>query len=307
MTIAITVAVAFGVVLWDYCVQLPDEIALYRTKDKAIWRAPATWFFVILRYSGLLATFPALFFTSLQSGHCQFAASISQAGAVLVVISSGAIFCYRVFAIWSGNNIVKGIVGIFYLIMVASWIAAATQFRAINGPPTPYLSNCQPLPIVAWAPISYSSSVAFDTIVLIFTLFKLHGNLATTKSKVGKQIYRDNLGYFLLTTVTNITVLSIQALGPQHALLKPTAVPFSTLMTVTMGSRVFLNLKLFDKKQRRDDANVLPLSGSSGSGSHPSHHRFLSASQNNPFAENANVIDVRGPFTEEPKYSSSKA
>lgn len=118
------------------------------------------------------------------------------------------------------------------------------------------------LPIVSWAPISYASSVAFDTVVLVFTLAKLHGNLATTKSQVGKQIYRDNLIYFALTAVTNITVLSIQALGPKHDMIKPTAVPFSTLMTVTMGSRVFLNLKLFDQRQQRV-ADGIPLSISS--------------------------------------------
>jgi hypothetical protein len=102
------------------------------------------------------------------------------------------------------------------------------------------------LPIVSWASISYASSVAFDSL----TLAKLHGNLAaTTKSKIGKQIFRDNLIYFTLTTVTNVTVLSIQALGPKYDMIKPAAVPFSTLMTVTMGSRVFLNLKLFDQRQ----------------------------------------------------------
>jgi len=268
VTIAITVAVAFGVVLWDYFAQLPNEIALYSTKDKKIWRAPATWFFVVLRYSGLLATFPSLFFTSIQSQHCQAAVVSSQVGAVLVVASSGVIFCYRVFAIWSGVKMVQIAVAFMFLVMLGCWIAVATQYEAITGPPTPFGSNCQMLPIVSWAPISYASSVAFDTVVLVFTLAKLHGNLATTKSRVGRQIYRDNLVYFLLTAVTNITVLTIQALGPKFDMIKPTAVPFSTLMTVTMGSRVFLNLKLFDQRQQNAAAGI-PLSISSHGSSAP--------------------------------------
>ncbi|KAG6811267.1 hypothetical protein H0H92_008260 [Tricholoma furcatifolium] len=274
VTIAITVAVAFAIVVWDYFAQLPSEIALYSSQDKKIWRAPATWFFVVLRYSGILATLPSLFFTSIQSQHCQVAVVTSQVGAVLVVASSGIIFCYRVFAIWSGVKIVQFAVSFMFLLMLGCWIAVATQYSAATGPATPFGSNCQMHPIVSWAPISYGSSVAFDTVVLVFTLAKLHGNLATTKSKVGKQIYRDNLVYFLLTAVTNITVLSIQALGPAFDMIKPTAVPFSTLMTVTMGSRVFLNLKLFDQRQQNATTSI-PLAINSNPTGSNSYSRSL--------------------------------
>ncbi|KAG6846404.1 hypothetical protein H0H93_014134 [Arthromyces matolae] len=167
--------------------------------------------------------------------------------------------------------------------MLGCWIAVATRYSAITGTATPFGSNCQMQPIVSWAPISYASSVAFDSVVLVFTLAKLHGNLATTKSKVGKQIYTDNLVYFLLTAATNITVLSIQALGPSYDMLKPTAVPFSTLMTVTMGTRVFLNLKLFDQRQEKANAGI-PLSINSNSSGVNSHSRSL------PQA------DVKGPY-----------
>lgn len=142
-------------------------------------------------------------------------------------------------------------------------IAVATQFKAITGPPTPFGSNCLMLPVVSWAPISYASSVAFDSVVLILTLAKLHGNLKTTKSRIGKQIYKDNLLYFILTTVTNITVLSIQGLGSSYDMIKPTAIPFSTLMTVTMGTRVFLNLRLFDQRRQLAAAGI-PLSINTG-------------------------------------------
>ncbi|KAF5385015.1 hypothetical protein D9615_001025 [Tricholomella constricta] len=288
VTIAITVAVAFGIVIWDYFTQLPNEIALYSATDKKIWRAPATWFFIILRYSGILATLPSLFFTSIQSQHCQAAVVTSQVGAVLVVLSSGVIFCYRVFAIWNGSRIVQAAVSFMFLAMITCWVAVATQYAAITGPPTPFGSNCQMLPIVSWAPISYASSVAFDTLVVVLTLAKLHGNLATTKSRVGKQIYRDNLVYFLLTAVTNITVLTIQGLGPRYDMIKPTAVPFSTLMTVTMGSRVFLNLKLFDQRQQNAAAGI-PLSISS-------HGSNSNSSGPNRSLMHANVIDVKGPY-----------
>ena len=77
---------------------------------------------MVLRYSAVLAFIPSLFFTSLQSGHCQLAASLSQAGAVLVTGSAGIIFAYRVFAIWRHNKFVVALVATLYLLMVSCWV-----------------------------------------------------------------------------------------------------------------------------------------------------------------------------------------
>lgn len=67
-------------------------------------------------------------------------------------------------------------------------------------------------------------------------------------------MYRDNLLYFLATAVTNITVLAIQTLNSSSPLvnffLKPNVLPYSTLMTVAMGTRVFLNLTLSNARQK---------------------------------------------------------
>jgi hypothetical protein len=136
-----------------------------------------------------------------------------------------------------------------------SQLAVATQYRVINGPPTPYASNCKMLPIVTWAPICYASSVIFDLVILIFSLTKLKAHA----SGVGFVVYRDSLLYFFATAITNIAVLAVQALGSKYALVKPTAVGFSTVMVVTMASRVFLNLKLFNQRQARAEQG-LPIS-----------------------------------------------
>ncbi|KAJ3569701.1 hypothetical protein NP233_g4874 [Leucocoprinus birnbaumii] len=252
--VAITTAVAFGVIVWDYFNQLPDEIALYSdTSDKGVWKAPVTWWFILLRYSGIIASLPSVLFTAAQTEFCQAAISASTAGAVLTVASSGAIFWCRVRALWSGSLFVSATAGVFYAIMLACWITVGTQFRGDTGPHTPFLSNCQLHPLAPWAPMSYASSVAFDTCVFIFTIARFRGNNAA-KSKVGRQIYNDNLLYFFLQTATNVVVLSIQAQQkPSYNLIKPAAVPFSTLMTVTMGTRVFLNLRLFNQRQQQHD------------------------------------------------------
>ncbi|KZW02260.1 hypothetical protein EXIGLDRAFT_744705 [Exidia glandulosa HHB12029] len=265
--IGICVAVAFAIICWDYVVLLMDEVRLYRTGSKQLWQTPATWAFIVLRYAAFVATLPALFFTTIQTQHCQAAVVASQAGALLVVASSGIIFCNRVVAIWSNNRIIIGVLAVAWTGMMGCWIAVAVHYNAITGPPNPLISNCQMQPIVSWAPISFASSVAFDVIVLVLSIYKLRSNSSGFgQSAIARQISNDNIAYFLLTAATNITVLSIQALGDDFALIKPTAVPFSTVVTVAMAQRVYLNLKLFHSRTERIAAGLPPTqpSGSHG-------------------------------------------
>ena len=109
--------------------------------------------------------------------------------------------------------------------------------------------------------ISFASSVVFDSVVLGLTLAKLKPNMTVRQSNVARRIFRDTLLYFLITTVTNIVVLSIESLKNQKTLIKGATIPFSTLMTITMGSRVYLNLKLLEHR-RRKELEGIPLSNS---------------------------------------------
>lgn len=70
----------------------------------------------------MIALIPSLFFTSLQSQHCQAAASLSEAGVVLVTASAGIIFAYRVFSIWNFHKGVCVSVSILYLMTIACWV-----------------------------------------------------------------------------------------------------------------------------------------------------------------------------------------
>jgi hypothetical protein len=137
-----------------------------------------------------------------------------------------------------------------------------TQFRGDTGPHTPFLSNCLLHPVARWAPMSYGSSVAFDICVLIFTLAKFRGNFRIAKSKIGQQVYNDNLFYFIVQMATNAVVFSIDAQqSPKFTFIIPAVVPFTTVITVTMGTRVFLNLRLFMQRQKQSSKPYpIPLS-----------------------------------------------
>jgi len=122
VTTAITNAVVFGILAWDYLLLLPDELQLYGLSTWQTWGGPAVYSFLVLRYSGILSAFAALFYTAIQSDHCQTAVAISQLGAVLVVTSSGIIFGYRVSAMWEGHKAVNLLVGFMYLFMITAWV-----------------------------------------------------------------------------------------------------------------------------------------------------------------------------------------
>jgi len=212
---------------------------------------------MVLRYSGLIAMVPGLFFTSLQNRHCQFTASLSQGGVVLVTASSGIIFSYRVFAIWRYNKIVMAVTSILYLFMVCCWvrcqntstmrslicfkkIAVGSQLRATQGPATPFGSNCLLNGVPTWDPISFASSVVFDSVILFLTFIKLREDEARN-SVVGNQILRDNFIYFSIVSITNVVVLVINCLGPRFTAAKLVSLPYPTLMTTAMGTRWVLS------------------------------------------------------------------
>ena len=156
--------------------------------------------------------------------------------------------------------------------LTPSQIAVATQYRAIDGEHVFVGSNCEMLPI-AFAPLSCSSSVAFYAVILLLTISKL-STYRAEHSDIDFLIYRDCVGYFTITLVTNIPILVIQAMGPAYDLIKPAAIPFSILIMVTMGSRVFLNLNLFNARWELHDQS-LPFTSYS---SHATHQWGMVAS-----------------------------
>jgi hypothetical protein len=131
--------------------------------------------------------------------------------------------------------------------LIPCQIATSSLYSAVNSSHAFVGSNCKMLPI-SFGPLSYSSSVAFDLIIVLFATLKLAIN-PSEHTHIRGLTYLCCIFYFATTLLTNVAVLAIQAIGPAHDPIKPTATPFSTLMMITMGSRVFLNLHSFDAGQ----------------------------------------------------------
>ncbi|KAF8134095.1 hypothetical protein K438DRAFT_1450121, partial [Mycena galopus ATCC 62051] len=219
---------------------LPDEIRLYR---KPIWRTIPPYAFLALRYGAILATFPVVFLSAIQTNNCQLAASLSQAGVVLVVVSSAMIFTFRTSLLWADNQIIRGALVALFVTMMGCWTAVATQYRAVTGPTPPFGSNCHVLPTVAWLPLGNASSALFLIAALVLTLLKMQYH-HRRDSLVAHHIYRANLAYLLGTTVTAVTLLVVKSLSPPSSTLVLSTRCIATAFTVAFSTRAFRNFVL---------------------------------------------------------------
>ncbi|KAF7357115.1 hypothetical protein MSAN_01305600 [Mycena sanguinolenta] len=266
---AISACVALAIVLWEYVTFLPDEIRLYR---KSIWTTIPPYAFLTLRYGGILATFPVVFLSAIKTNNCQVAASLSQAGVVLVVVSSAMIFTFRTSLFWADNRMIRGTLVVLFVIMMGCWTALATQYRATPGPTPLFGSNCHVLPTVSWLPLGNASSALFFITTLIFTLLKIHYH-DRRESLVVHHIYKANLVYLLGTTVTAVSVLVIKSLAPPSSALVLSTRCLATVFTVAFGTRAFRNFVLATVYEADCD-HAHPYPSSSQLISHASDMRF---------------------------------
>ncbi|KAF7341831.1 hypothetical protein MSAN_02038300 [Mycena sanguinolenta] len=240
LAFAVTACIAFAVVLWEYATLLPDEIRLYR---RPVWTTILPYAFLALRYGGILATFPVLFLSAVQTSNCQIAASFSEVGRVLVVTASGIIFAVRTSLIWGGNWTVRRALGGLIVGVSACWITLATQYRAVAAPARSFGSSCRILPTVPWLPLANASFTTFLLIAVLLTLLKSH-HYRPRNSLVGHIIYRVNLLYLAGTTLTAAVALVIQSHAPPSGPLALSATLIAVVFTVTFGTRAFRNMML---------------------------------------------------------------
>uniref|UniRef100_A0A0W0GAI5 Uncharacterized protein n=1 Tax=Moniliophthora roreri TaxID=221103 RepID=A0A0W0GAI5_MONRR len=114
----------------------------------------------------------------------------------------------------------------------------------------------------AWLPLVY------DTAVFCLTFYKTYPKLRLmSTSRVMKQLLRDGIVYYgVILAVTLVLTLMIAYAPPG---LQNVAAQLELLLTVTMMSRITLNLK---KCNREDDAPVImPLARISTNKTRPSH------------------------------------
>ncbi|KAF7346944.1 hypothetical protein MVEN_01446800 [Mycena venus] len=240
LAFAVVASLSFAVIMWEYAMILPDELRLYR---RPVWDTIPPYGFLALRYGGILATLPVLFLSVARSSHCQVAASLSQAGLVLVVTASGLTFAFRTAVLWLDNWTFHGVLGGLVVTVTGCCIAVASQYRAVADPTRVFGSNCRVLPTVSWMPVGNAAFAVFLITALMLTLLKIPSH-RPQHSLVAYLIYRSNLLYLAGTTLTAVTALFIQILAqPSSALVLCTG-PIATVFIVAFGTRAFRNMML---------------------------------------------------------------
>ncbi|KAJ7090988.1 hypothetical protein C8R44DRAFT_990592 [Mycena epipterygia] len=241
LAFAVTSSVAFAIVIWEYASLLPYEISLYQ---KPVWGTVPPYAFLSLRYGGILATLPLLFLSTTTSSNCQAAASLSQAGVILVITSSAVIFTFRTALLWGNSCTLRGALGVVLALMGTCWIAVATQYKAVSGHTAPFGSNCRILPTPMWAmPLANASSTTFFITTLVLTLLKMRFH-HPRDSVVASNIYRANLGYLIGITLTAAIALVLQSLSPPSSALALGTASAATVLTLAFGTRAFRNFAL---------------------------------------------------------------
>ncbi|KAG6841073.1 hypothetical protein C0991_002165 [Blastosporella zonata] len=169
---------------------------------------------------------------------------VSQIAAIIATATTGIAFGYRAMGVWGiQHKGVAGIVGALWIMMVGWWIAVAQSMHATNGAATPFGSNCQITPFVSWMPLSHGLSSVFYLTVLVLMLAKIKEQREHPSSVI-RVAYSNSLTLMAIATGASITILIVHCLKPDYQLAKQISLPFSTLITVTMGARIFIILRI---------------------------------------------------------------
>ncbi|KAF8968506.1 hypothetical protein BDZ97DRAFT_1798778 [Flammula alnicola] len=251
--LALNAAVVFGIVLWDYIQLLPEERSLYDHVRGPEWHSPAPWAFILLRYSAIVSAVSGILYSSVRIHDCQLALSIGQAASVIVVASSGVLFCCRVGSLWDYQRIPLAVSVIPCFIMTSAWVSVATQYKV--GVPEfdlPFGTNCRLGHLPGWTPVGYAVSAVFNCIIFGMVMTRIVTKCTMVATNTGwTLINRACIIYLLFSVASSIVVLIVYSIDMPDDLLKRASTPYLILILMAMGSRIFLNLRLHDNIIRR--------------------------------------------------------
>ncbi|CAA7264439.1 unnamed protein product [Cyclocybe aegerita] len=245
-TLSVSTAVAFGLVIWDHVLLLPEEKSIFESRKRKQLFSPATCAFMVLRYAAILSTLSGVLYSSVKIDHCQFAISFGNGAAVVVVAASAVILCCRVGALWEFERTPLTFMFLPCIIMVCAWAGVATQFRAVQGFNPPFGSGCQFLSLPRWVPVSYASSATFHCIVFGLAFSRIMTQFTVISTNTGfTLINRACILYLCFPAVGSLILLVIDSI--ERDVVRRAAAPYLVLIMTASGSRIFLNLQLHNQ------------------------------------------------------------
>lgn len=160
--------VAATLYCWEYLMTVPSEIGIYVTIP---WRAPHLIFFVLMRYTTLIAISLGLFATwHRQNGYC---IPYREICTLLVQLSVSAVLGWRTIAIWQKDARIIVIVFLLLttLMLFSSLLVLSLKSRKLSNGTCLLVENgnYEFFPL-AWF---YAGTVLYDTIVIVLSTYRL--------------------------------------------------------------------------------------------------------------------------------------
>ncbi|PPQ71316.1 hypothetical protein CVT24_012042 [Panaeolus cyanescens] len=248
--VAINAAAAFAVVTWEFIQFFPEEGALYDRSKRQEWQSPATWAFILLRYATLASVFTSLFYTVVGSTQCQMAIIIGESCAIAVIACGGVIFSCRVASLWDYQRIILALVFGPCIIMVCSWVAVCTQYKALPSFNLPFGTNCHFEQLPSWTgPLSYATTSLFLLVVLALATIRICTKCTMVAMNTGfTLINRACMVYITIATFSSVVLFIVNCIswgnvkGGTDAVRRASS-PYFLVIMMGMATRIYLNLQ----------------------------------------------------------------
>ncbi|KAH8810192.1 hypothetical protein DL96DRAFT_555770 [Flagelloscypha sp. PMI_526] len=238
---------ALAILYWDHILTLPEEI-------RYMWRRPISFgacLFFLNRYLSCVANVPRFLYMFSEGPSTQMCDDLVKFHQGLLIASQGivaVILGSRVYAIWGcDKRILITICTLFASgAAVASWsmIAASpdTDDTSLRSCPEPGLSK----QVAARLAIDWEYMFVFDAVVFVLTLVKGYRGMISDRMRSSIQLplmttmMKDGTLYFLAITLANAANVGTFYLSEPR--LRGTLSTFSSSISVTLASRIMLNL-----------------------------------------------------------------
>ncbi|TDL25277.1 hypothetical protein BD410DRAFT_634265 [Rickenella mellea] len=241
-----TVIAALTVLVWDYFVTLPDEVALIWPGRLSISKI----LFALNRY--MVFADPVIFiYVLMVGGDAKFCETMLRTLSYLSTIGfivAQCILMLRTYAVW-GNRFNTTFVALFtvYLCLTAVSIWNIERYLAgvrSTGHPAPGISGCTFYFSNRWVWRSVVIVMGIESVLMILLAYKVVQQLRAglgRSTPLMQVIFRDGLGYFACILVTSIANLFVILLAPvtMHLFL----LGVQRAMHSILCNRIMLNIR----------------------------------------------------------------
>ncbi|TDL21274.1 hypothetical protein BD410DRAFT_310979 [Rickenella mellea] len=255
-----TTIAAFSLVVWDYFVLLPDEIAL-------VW--PARWglskgLFIVNRYLAFVDPI-MLIYVLLFADDAQVCADTFRALGYIATVGimvAQWILILRTYAVWGSKND-KRFFGLFSIYLCTLGIDYWACHRYLSG----VHSNGAPAPGMTGCTLFFENRLAWVSFVLIITvestLISLLAYKAVQYFRIGGSslmtvIYHDGLLYFACILATSITNLVVVLVAPAE--LHPFLIVVQRVLHSVLCSRILLHIRAVYVVKGEDSVRITDIS-----------------------------------------------